>query len=200
MRSRELRSCRIAVFLRPHSDNEKHSLLGPRRSRILREFHQLKTGMAPRAVGRVARVVGLSVGISWTLLGSIGLLEAGAEPIDSISPPAAVLFLLPGVLLAVRAVMIRVKVTGEKFTIVSWWRTYRFNKHEVEELLVEQYSGYINRWADTDIMARNVKIIGVAVGGRDRFFPATAMTNASARSALPELARALDVPLEMMRQ
>jgi hypothetical protein len=160
----------------------------------------LNTGVAPGAVGRVARIVGLSVGISWTALRSIGLLEAGAEPIDLISRPAPALFLLPGVLLAVRAVMIRVRVDGETLTIVSWWRTYRFTKHEVEELLVEHYSGYINRWADTDIMARNVRIIGVAVARRDRFFPATAMTNASARRALPELARALDVPLELTPQ
>ena len=65
---------------------------------------------------------------------------------------------------------------------------------------MEHYSGYINRWADTDIMAGNVKIIEVAIAGRDRFFPATAMTNASARRALPELALALDVPLELTPQ
>ncbi len=93
--------------------------------------------------------------------------------------------------------MIGVRVDGATLTIVSWWRTYRFTKHEVEELLVEPYSGYINRWADTDIMARN---IGVAVAGWDRFLPATAMANASAKRALPELVRALDVPLEVMPQ
>lgn len=96
--------------------------------------------------------------------------------------------------------MLRVTVHAETLIIVSWWRTYRFDRHEVEELLVEHYSGYINRWADTDIMARNVKIIGVAVAGRDRFFPATAMTNATAKRVLPELARVLNAPLQVMPQ
>ncbi|RZS68609.1 hypothetical protein EV187_1040 [Agromyces ramosus] len=160
----------------------------------------MTTNVAPRAVGRVARIVGLSIGILWVLAGSIGFLSAAADPVDLLSRPAPALFLLPGVLLAVRAVMIRVRIDGETLTIVSWWRTYRFTKHEVEELLVEHYSGYINRWADTDIMARNVKIIGVAIAGRDRFFPATAMTSASARRILPDLARALEVAMEVMPQ
>lgn len=158
----------------------------------------VKTNVVSRAVGRVARIVGLSVGISWVLLGSIGLLGAGAEPIDLISRPAPVFVLLPGILLAVRALMIGVRVDGTTLRIVSWWRTYRFTRNEVEELLIEHYSGYINNWADTDIMARHVKVIGVSVAGRDRFFPATAMTNASAKRTLPELARALDIPLEVM--
>ncbi|GAA2027308.1 hypothetical protein GCM10009819_08400 [Agromyces tropicus] len=156
--------------------------------------------IVPRAVGRVARAVGLGVGVAWVLAASIGLINIGAELVDLITRPASLIVLIPGVLLASRALMLRVKVDAGTLIIVSWWRTYRFDSREVEELLVEHYSGYINRWADTDITARNVKIIGVAVAGRDRFFPATAMTNATARNLLPELARALDAPLEVMPQ
>lgn len=101
----------------------------------------VKTNVVSRAVGRVARIVGLSVGISWVLLGSVGLLGAGAEPIDLISRPAPVFVLLPGILLAVRALMIGVRVDGTTLRIVSWWRTYRFTRNEVEELLIEHYSG-----------------------------------------------------------
>jgi hypothetical protein len=156
--------------------------------------------IVPRAVGRVARAVGLGVGIAWVLAAFIGLINSGAEPLELITRPAPLVVLTPGVLLAARALMLRVKVQAETLIIVSWWRTYRFDSHEVEELLVEHYSGYINRWADTDIMARNVKMIGVAVAGRDRFFPATAMTNATARRVLPDLARVLNAPLEVMPQ
>ncbi|WP_430647584.1 hypothetical protein [Agromyces sp. GXS1127] len=138
--------------------------------------------------------------MAWVLAASIGLMNIGAEPHDLITRPASLVVLIPGILLAARALMLRVKVDAGTLIIVSWWRTYRFDSREVEELLVEHYSGYINRWADTDIMARNVKIIGVAVAGRDRFFPATAMSNATARRLLPELARALDAPMEVMPQ
>lgn len=160
----------------------------------------MKRWIAPRAVGRVARAVGLGVGVAWIVAALIGFINIGAEPVDLISRPAPLVVVIPGVLLAARALMLRVRVDAGTFVIVSWWRTYRFDSREVDELLVEHYSGYINRWADTDIMARNVKMIGVAIAGRDRFFPATAMTNATARRVLPELARVLDAPLEVMPQ
>lgn len=148
-----------------------------------------------RAVGRVSRIIGFTLGFGWVLLGSAGAIGAGAEPIELVQWPT-VAYLLPGVLLAARATMIGVKIEGSTLKIVSWWRNYRIEADQVPELLVRYYSGYLNRWSDSDVMVRHTKVLGVERGGVDRFFPATAMTNTAAERVIPEIARALGVRFE----
>ncbi|MBT2500768.1 hypothetical protein J7E25_16860 [Agromyces sp. ISL-38] len=155
----------------------------------------MATPVPSRAVGRVSRAIGLSLGLGWVSLGSVGALAAGAEMIALIQLPT-LLFILPGLILALRATMIGVKIQGSTLRIVSWWRTYRVNTDLVTELLVRHYSGYLNRWADGDVMGRHVKVLGIETGGRDRFFPATAMSNAAAETVIRDVGRALGVPVE----
>ena len=155
----------------------------------------LASGVPVRAVGRVSRVVGLSAGVGWFVLGSIGALAAGAEPIELVQWPT-VPYLIPGLLLAVRAAMIGARIQGSTLRIASWWRNYRIDSDQVTELLVRHYSGYLNRWAEGDVMGRHVKVLGIETGGRERFFPATAMTNTAADKVIPDIARALGVRVE----
>ncbi|WP_162924966.1 hypothetical protein [Mycetocola zhujimingii] len=154
----------------------------------------MTTAVPLRAVGRVSRVTGLVIGIGWTLLLPLGAIGAGAEPVELVQC-STVAWLLPGVLLAARAPLIGVSIDGSTLKVVSWWRTYQIECDLIEEILVCYYSGYLNNWADEDILGRHVKMLGVESGDRERYFPATAMTNAAAKTVLPEIARAVGVPL-----
>lgn len=116
---------------------------------------------------------------------------------DGVVQPPVVFFVLPAAVLLVRSLMIGVYVDGKTLIIVSWWRTYRFPAEQVTEVLIAQYSGYINRWADGDVMGRHVSVLGVEMRGADRLFPATAMTNAAAREVVPAIADALGVGYEV---
>lgn len=153
--------------------------------------------MTVRAVGRVSRTIGSCVGLGWVFLGSAGTLAAGAELAALVQLPTLV-YLLPGVVLVGRSAMLGVKIQGSTLRIVSWWRTYRLEADQGTELLVRHYSGYLNRWADGDVMGRHVKVLGMEIGGRDRFFPATAMTESAAASVVPEIARKLDLRVEFV--
>jgi hypothetical protein len=147
-----------------------------------------------RAVGRVSRITGFIIGIGWVIslpLGAIGAGEAPAELVEW----STVAWLLPGVLLSARAPLIGVRIDGSTLKVVSWWRTYQIESDLIEEVLVSYYSGYLNNWADEDVMGRHVKMLGVESGDRERYFPATAMTNAAAKTVLPEIARTIGVPL-----
>ncbi|WP_411722316.1 hypothetical protein [Mycetocola sp.] len=153
----------------------------------------LTPSVSVRAVGRVSRVTGLIIGIGWVLLLPLGFIGAGGEPIELVQL-LTVPWLLPGVLLAVRAPMIGVKIDGSTLKIVSWWRNYDIDCDLIDEILLHHYSGYLNNWGDGDVMGRYVKVLGVESNDRDRYFPATAMTNTVAEAVVPQIARALGVP------
>lgn len=123
---------------------------------------------AASSSGRVSCVTGLIIGTGWAVLLPAGAIGAGAEPI-ALFARATVPWLLPRVLLAARAPTIGVKIDGSTLKVVSWWRTYRVDGHLVDEILIDQYSGYLNRWADGDVMGRHVKVLCVESGSRPLF-------------------------------
>jgi hypothetical protein len=142
-------------------------------------------------VGRVSRVIGFAVGFLWVALSTLGVGPA------ILFGTGAVLFILPAVAIIIRSVMIGVWLRGGTIVIASWLWTYRVQAADVREVLSQHYSGYMNTWADTDLMARRVRVLGLDTGG-DRFFPATAMTRRTADRAIPELAAALGVGVAVL--
>ena len=141
-----------------------------------------------RGISEVARAVGISLALAFGVATAFG---AAATGIDELGAFAAA---LPLVVLAIRSMMLGVWIQGTDLLIVSWLRSYRIARDEDSEVMIGDYSGGFNRWADGDPMSRHVSVLALAIGRNDRLFPATAMRNSTARKVIPEIEQVLGVP------
>ncbi|MFC9558176.1 hypothetical protein [Agromyces sp. NPDC056965] len=141
----------------------------------------------------MARAVGLLLALGFGVAIVFGVAATGTVAVGAFAAA------LPAVLLAVRSMMLGVWIQGTDLLIVSWLRTYRIVDEEIAEVLIGDYSGYFNRWADGDLMSRHVSVLGLAIGRNDRLFPATAMRNSTARRRIPEIEDVLRVASQHRR-
>lgn len=139
-------------------------------------------------ISEVARAVGLLLALGFGAATAFGVTATGTFEAGAFAAA------LPVVLLAVRSMMLGVWIQGTDLLIVSWLRSYRIAGDEVSEVMIGDYSGYFNRWADGDLMSRHVSVLALAIGRNDRLFPATAMRNSTARKVIPEIEQVLGVP------
>ncbi|MET4159594.1 hypothetical protein [Agromyces sp. PvR057] len=140
----------------------------------------------------MARAVGLMLASCFGIAIAFGVAATGGVSAGAIAAA------LPVLLLAVRSLMLGVWIEGTGIRIVSWLRMYRIEHGDIAEILIGEYSGYFNRWADGDLMSRHVSVLGLAIGREDRLFPATAMRKSTARRSLPAIEDALRANAEGM--
>ena len=139
-------------------------------------------------VSEVARAVGLLLALGFGVAIAFGV--SATERVGA----GAFAVALPVVVLAIRSMMLGIWIQGTDLLIVSWLRSYRIARDEVSEVMIGDYSGYFNRWADGDLMSRHVSVLALAIRRNDRLFPATAMRNSTARKVIPEIEQVLGVP------
>lgn len=106
------------------------------------------------------------------------------------------LYLLPALFFLLRSVWFGVYVGTDEIRIVSWVRTYRVARADVDAVLVRIYNGYLIRWSGgLDIFSAHVQIIGIARRtGKRTFYPATAMSNRRSKVVSAWLAEEIGVP------
>lgn len=144
--------------------------------------------------GSVARAV------AWVLWGGwvVGVLTVRGW--GALVLPDTWLYIAPALFFLLRSVWFGVYVGNDEIRIVSWLRTYRVARADVDAVLVRIYNGFLIRWSGgLDIFSSQVQIIGIAQRtGKRKLYPGTAMSNRRAKVVSALLSEEIGVPRKVV--
>lgn len=98
-------------------------------------------------------------------------------------------------MVALRSAFMGVFLEENELVVVSWFRTWRFDRRLMEKVVWRRYSGIFNRFEDDDSVLTWVWMIGFRVEGRERtrFFPSTIGSKARVERVASSIATNLGV-------
>jgi hypothetical protein len=96
---------------------------------------------------------------------------------------------------AVRSAFMGVFLVEDELVVVSWFKTWRFERESVRKVVWRKYSGFFNRFQDDDSRLTWIWMIGLRVEGRQRtyFFPSTIGLRTRVERVASAIAANLDV-------
>ncbi|UOE43565.1 hypothetical protein [Agromyces larvae] len=149
------------------------------------------------ATARATRLWHLGNGgrvVAVMLWGSLLVCSIIGGALSALGDPWTWFLLLVSVGFLVRSVFFRVELREREVLVVSWLRTYKIPRHDIENVLVGRYSGALTRFTSSGFFSRVFWTVGFAVDhGDDRSYPVTLLPRRSVERAAAQLGQSLGV-------
>jgi hypothetical protein len=140
-------------------------------------------------MGTIARSLALIAAV----LSTTGLVNPYAEPM---STPIVGLVYLTAVIVFTRSFFLGIYDCGDHLRVVTWLRSLRVPRSDIEAVLRQPYYGLITGGVGgNNMFSSRVQMLGLRIRGKDRVFTGTASPNRTLRATAQAIADDLAVPV-----